>query len=56
MGLTEKLHEKTLVVDILNHNLVHKDEEIEKLKAKIAVLSAKRSAVRLAKMLQHGQR
>lgn len=36
--LAEKLHAQTLVVDVLNRNLVRKDEEIEKLKAKIAEL------------------
>ena len=36
--LAEKLHEQTLVVDVLNRNLVRKDEEIEKLKARIAEL------------------
>ena len=36
--LAEKLHEQSLVVDVLNRNLVRKDEEIEKLKARIAEL------------------
>ena len=36
--LAEKLHEQTLVNDVLNRNLVRKDEEIEKLKARIAEL------------------
>lgn len=36
--LAEKLHAQTLVVDVLNRNLVRRDEEIEKLKARIAEL------------------
>jgi len=36
--LAEKLHEQSLVVDVLNRNLVRKDEEIERLKARIAKL------------------
>lgn len=36
--LAEKLHEQSRVVDVLNRNLVRKDEEIEKLKAEIAEL------------------
>lgn len=36
--LAEKLHEQALVVDVLNRNLVRKDEEIEKLKVRIAEL------------------
>lgn len=36
--LAEKLHEQSLVVDVLNRNLVRKDEEIEKLKVRIAEL------------------
>ena len=36
--LAEKLYAQTLVVDVLNRNLVRKDEEIERLKAKIAEL------------------
>mgnify|MGYP004655534107 FL=1 len=36
--LAEKLHAQTLVVDVLNRNLVRKDEEIEKLKVGIAEL------------------
>lgn len=36
--LAEKLHEQSLVVDVLNRNLIRKDEEIERLKAKIAEL------------------
>mgnify|MGYP007101834884 CR=1 FL=1 len=36
--LAEKLHEQTLVVDVLNRNLVRKDEEIMRLKAEIAEL------------------
>ena len=36
--LAEKLHAQTLVVDVLNRNLVRKDEEIERLKARIAEL------------------
>ena len=36
--LAEKLHEQTLTVDVLNRNLVRRDEEIERLKARIAEL------------------
>lgn len=36
--LAEKLHAQTLAVDVLNRNLVSRDEEIEKLKARIAEL------------------
>lgn len=36
--LAEKLHEQARVVDVLNRNLVRKDEEIEKLKVRIAEL------------------
>ena len=36
--LAEKLHAQTLVADVLNRNLVRRDEEIEKLKARIAEL------------------
>ena len=36
--LAEKLHEQSLAVDALNRNLVRKDEEIEKLKVRIAEL------------------
>ena len=36
--LAEKLHAQTLVVDVLNRNLVRRDEGIEKLKARIAEL------------------
>ena len=36
--LAEKLHEQALVVDVLNRNLVRRDEEIERLKARIAEL------------------
>ena len=36
--LAEKLREQTLVNDVLNRNLIRKDEEIERLKAKIAEL------------------
>lgn len=36
--LAEKLHEQARVVDVLNRNLVSKDEEIEKLKVRIAEL------------------
>ena len=36
--LAERLHEQTLVVDVLNRNLVRRDEEIERLKARIAEL------------------
>lgn len=36
--LAEKLRERTLVIDVLNRNLIRKDEEIEKLKARIAQL------------------
>lgn len=38
--LAEKLHEQSLVVDVLNRNLIRKDEEIEKLKARIAELES----------------
>ena len=31
--LAEKLHEQALVVDVLNRNLVRRDEEIERLKS-----------------------
>lgn len=34
----EKLHEQARVVDVLSRNLVRKDEEIEKLKVRIAEL------------------
>lgn len=36
--LAEKLHEQSLLVNVLNRNLVRKDEEIERLKARIAKL------------------
>ena len=36
--LAERLHEQTLAVDVLNRNLVRRDEEIERLKARIAEL------------------
>ena len=36
--LAERLHEQTLVVDVLNRNLVRRDEEIVRLKARIAEL------------------
>ncbi len=36
--LAERLHEQILVVDVLNRNLVRRDEEIERLKARIAEL------------------
>ncbi len=36
--LAEKLHEQTLAVDVLSRNLVRRDEEIERLKARIAEL------------------
>lgn len=36
--LAEKLHAQTLAVDVLNRNLVSRNEEIEKLKARIAEL------------------
>ena len=36
--LAGKLHEQARVVDVLNRNLVRKDEEIEKLKVRIAEL------------------
>ena len=36
--LAERLHEQARVVDVLNRNLVRKDEEIEKLKIRIAEL------------------
>ena len=36
--LAEKLHAQALVADVLNRNLVRRDEEIEKLKARIAEL------------------
>lgn len=38
--LAEKLHEQSLVVDVLNRSLVRKDAEIEKLKARIAELES----------------
>lgn len=38
--LAEKLHEQSLVVDVLNRNLIRKDEEIESLKARIAELES----------------
>ena len=36
--LAEKLHEQARVIDVLNRNLVRKDDEIEKLKVRIAEL------------------
>lgn len=38
--LAEKLHDQSLVVDVLNRSLVRKDAEIEKLKARIAELES----------------
>ena len=38
--LAEKLHEQSLVVDVLNRSLVRKDAEIEKLKARISELES----------------
>lgn len=38
--LAEKLHEQTLVNDVLNRSLVRKEAEIEKLKARIAELES----------------
>ena len=43
--LAEKLHEQTLVNDVLNRNLVRKDEEIERLKAEIAALKSGKQPV-----------
>ena len=39
--LAEKLHEQTRVVDVLNRNLVRKDEEILRGKEEIASLKAR---------------
>jgi len=38
--LAEKLHDQSLVVDVLNRSLVRKDAEVEKLKARIAELES----------------
>ena len=43
--LAEKLHEQSLVVDVLNRNLLRKDEEIENLKARIAELESGKKPV-----------
>lgn len=43
--LAEKLHAQTLVVNVLNRNLVRRDEEIEKLKARIAELEGRAKPV-----------